>query len=432
MNHSRTRSVALIAAVAVPALALTGCAGASGGASQASDHISVVTRWAAGSAEAEIQQRVFDRFTEKTGITVDFTDGLEDIDDQVETAVAAGKAPDLVIVNLYDKTLGWLDAGVTVPLDDLADEWGLTDKLQPSALDEWRVGGDSSAELQGLPYSGFNWPLWYNTDLLAKAGVTEIPQTTDDLIAAAKALRAADVPPLIVGGNDWSGQKLFYQIIQSYADADTSKEVMSKGGYCDSDEFLKGIDLFTQLRDAGVFVDDVAGYTADDMYATYYAGKAAAMPAGSWAFAPAIEAGTGIEDATQLGGLAVPDGGAFDKPTAFQGFTGVGFMVTKQGASDDRVDLVRQLVEEFYTDESVADFVENGNNVTPVIGDFADKAKNPLLQQALGLGDTVDYAVLPDVWIGASSDPLIQVITKAFGGGDAQEICAGLDAATVS
>ncbi|UOE44835.1 ABC transporter substrate-binding protein [Agromyces larvae] len=430
MNHRRTRAGALIAAAAVPALVLTGCAGPSGGG-QSSDTISVVTRWAAGSAEAEIQQRVFDAFTEDTGIKVEFTDGLENIDDQVETAVAAGKSPDLVIVNLYDKTLGWLDAGVTVPLDDQLAEWGLADRIQPSALDEWRVGGDPAGELQGLPYSGFNWPLWYNTDLLAKAGVDEIPTTTDDLIDAAASLRAAGVPPLIVGGNDWSGQKLFYQIIQSYADADTTKQVMSEGGYCETDDIVKGIELFTELRDAGVFVDDVAGYTADDMYATYFAGEAAAMPAGSWAFAPALESGTGIEGSTVLGGLAVPSDGEFGAPTAFQGFTGVGFMVTQQGASENRVDLVRQLIAAFYSDDAVADFVENGNNVTPVIGDFAAEAKNPLLQQALDLGDSVDYAVLPDVWIGASSDPLIQVITKAYGGGDAQEICGGLDQATL-
>ncbi|PJJ55534.1 ABC transporter substrate-binding protein [Compostimonas suwonensis] len=430
MNHSRTRTAALVAAVAVPALVFTGCAG-SGGSEAASDTISVVTRWASGSTEAEIQQRVFDKFTEDTGIKVEFTDGLEEIDDQVETAVAAGKAPDLVIVNLYDKTLGWLDAGVTVPLDDQIEEWGLADRIQESALDEWRVGSVPSGELQGLPYSGFSWPIWYNTDLLAQAGVTEVPETTDDLIAASTALRAAGIPPLIVGGNDWSGQKLFYQIIQSYADADATKKVMSEGGYCESDDIMKGIDLFTQLRDAGVFVDDVAGYTADDMYATYFAEKAAIMPAASWEFAPALEAGTDIQDVTQLGGLAIPADGTFTQPTAYQGFTGVGFMVTKQGAESDRVDLVRQLIEAFYSDDAVADFVTNGNNVTPVIGDFADKAENPLLKAALDLGDTVDYAVLPDVWIGSSSDPLIQVITKAYGGGDAQEICAGLDQATL-
>ncbi|QEO08688.1 ABC transporter substrate-binding protein [Protaetiibacter larvae] len=428
MNRSSRSKVVLSATItASVALALTGCAGG-GNDAAASDSINVVTRWASGSPEAEAQQRVLDAFTAETGIKVTLTEGLENIDDQVETAVAAGKSPDLVIVNLYDKTLGWLDAGVTVAADDYVSDWGLD--IDASALDEWRVGGASDGALQGLPFSGFNWPIWYNTKLLADAGVDAVPTTTDELIDAAKKLRAAGIAPFVMGGNDWSGQKLFYQIIQSFTKADEAKQVMQEGGYCASDSFVKGIELFTELRDAGVFVDNVAGFTADDMYATYNAGEAAIMSGGSWAFAATVDAGNDVAANTTLGGFPLPDGSVFDAPTAFQGFTGVGFMVTKKGAEAGHIENVEKLVKAFYADGAIGDFVKTANLVTPVAGDFSASATNPLLQSALALGDSVSYAVLPDVWIGSASDPLIQVITQAYGGGDAQTICAGLDKAT--
>lgn len=431
MDHrTRPRAVRAVAAFVVSALALSLAACGSSGSAGSSDSIDVVTRWSAGNSAAAAQGRLFKAFTDKTGIKVNATDGLETIDDQVENAVAAGKSPDLVIVNLFDKTLGWLDAGVTVPVDSYVKQWGLQDKLKPAALDEWRVGGKPDGKLQGLPFSGFSWPMWYNTDLLKKAGVDKIPATTDELIDAAKKLRAAGIQPLTVGGNDWTGQKLFYQIAESYTDAATMQKVMKSGGYCATPSVLDGIKLFTRLRDAGVFADDAAGLIADGMYASYYSGKSAMMSAGSWAYTEAKGSGTGVEKHTTLAGLPVPSNSTFSKPTAFQGFTGVGFMITKRGAQPDRIDKVRQLITQFYADPTVGDFVKDASILPPTSGDFGSYATDPLLSQSLHLDTAVDYAVVPDVWIGSASDRIIQVLTGAYGKADPQKICAGLDSAT--
>ncbi|GAA3199131.1 ABC transporter substrate-binding protein [Dactylosporangium siamense] len=433
MDHrTRPRAVRAVAAFVISAVALGPALAACGSDDKAAapDSIDVVTRWSAGNSAAAAQNRVFQAFTAETGIKVNVTEGLETIDDQVENAVAAGKSPDLVIVNLFDKTLGWLDAGVTVPADQYIKDWGLADKIKPAALDEWRVGGAPTGKVQGLPFSGFSWPLWYNTELLKKAGVDKIPATTDELIAAAAKLRASGVAPLAVGGNDWTGQKLFYQIAQSYTDAATVKQVMQKGGYCSTPTVLEGIKLFTQLRDAGVFVDNAAGLTADAMYASYYSGKAAIMPAGSWAYTESTASGTGIDKKTTLGGFPVPSGATFKKPTAYRGFTGVGFMITKKGAEPGRIDNLRKFITKFYADTSVGDFVKDSGILPPTTGDFGSYATNPLLTQSLGLDATVDYAVVPDVWIGAASDRIIQVLTGAYGKSTPQQICAGLDTAT--
>ncbi|QAY62788.1 extracellular solute-binding protein [Xylanimonas allomyrinae] len=436
MHHRISqRARAATAAIAIATLALTACSTSTGsGSDDASDggSIDVVTRWASGSPEAAVQKRVFDAFTAETGIKLNVTEGLENIDDQVETAVAAGKSPDLVIVNLFDKTLGWLDAGVTVAADQYVEDWGLADTLKPDALKAWRVGGTDDGELQGLPFSGFSWPVWYNTDLLTSAGVDEIPQTTDDLIAAAAKLRSAGIGPLVVGGSDWTGQKLFYQIAQSFTDAAAMKTVMQKGGYCSTDSVMQGIELFTELRDGGVFVDNAAGLNSDDMYAQYYSQKAAIMSAGSWAYAGAVDAGTGVEKVTTLGGFPLPGGAAFDKPTAFQDFTGVGFMITKEGAQPGHIEKVRQLIEALYTEANVGDFVQTTSLLPSVTGDFTAFAANPLLAQSLKLDQSVSIAVLPDVWIGSASDPIIQVLTSAYGSSSAQQICQGLDDATAS
>ncbi|MEW2547922.1 extracellular solute-binding protein [Streptomyces sp. NPDC047002] len=434
MDHRRRpRAARTVAACVVGALALTLAAcgtGGAGGRAGGGNSLDVVTRWSAGNSAAAAQKRAFAAYTDATGVTVQATDGLETIDDQVENAVAAGKSPDVVIVNLYDKTLGWLDSGVTVPVDTYLKQWGLAGRIKPEALDEWRVGGVRGGALQGLPFSGFSWPVWYNTDLLKRAGVKAIPTTTDQLIDAAHKLRAKGIQPLTVGGNDWTGQKLFYQIAQSYTAAGAMEKVMRKGGYCATPSVLKGIGLFTRLRDAGVFTDNAAGLVADGMYASYYSGKAAMMSAGSWAYTEAAASGTGIQRHTTLAGLPLPRGSVFAKPTAFQGFTGVGFMITKHGAQPDRIDKVRRFVTRFYTHATVGDFVKDASILPPTGGDFASYAKDPLLAQSLRLDGTVDHAVVPDVWIGSASDRITQVLTSAYGKSSARQICSGLDDAT--
>ena len=445
LRSTRNRLVRTTCLTLTAALALAACSSSSDSDAESTDaaggesdglavsDFSVMTRWTAGSNENDFLQGVLADFTERTGVDVEVVDGGEEIDVTFETAVAAGEEPDVVIVNLFDKSLGWLEQGVVEPMDDYLAEWDLEGSIDEVALQEWRVGQEADGELQGLPYSGFAWPVWYNTAILAEAGVDDIPQTTEDLKDAAAQLRDAGIDPMIVGGNDWSGQKLFYQIWQSYLAGDDAKQIMQEGGYCESPESMQGIDLFVELRDAGVFVDNVQGFTADDMNNTYYLAEAAMMPAGSWAFGGAVESddegGTTVVDDTVLGGFPLPDGASFSGPTTYSGFTGVGFMVTPKGASDDRIEATEQLIREFYAEENVAGFVTAANNVPPVQGDFSDAATNPLLAQAVSL-DGTELAVLPDVWLGANSDPITQATGLAYGNAGSDEICQALDTAT--
>lgn len=437
MQHQGKRTTTALSLTLVAGLGLTACGGG-GGDSEGQgggevDDFTVMSRWSTGTPEYEALQNQVTTFTEETGVDVEIIDGGEDIDVTFETAVAAGQAPDVIAVNLFDKSLGWLDADVIVPADDYLSEWGLDDKITDEALLQWREGQTEDGALLGLPYSGFVWPVWFNTRLLSEAGVDEVPTTTEDLMTAVDALKSAGTPPMIVGGGDWSGQKLFFQTIQTYLPAEQAQSLFSDGGYCDDPDAMKGIELFVELRDGGLFVDNVAGLTADNMNNTYFSQGAAMMPAGSWAFTPAVEAdaesGEGVVEATQLGGLPVPADAALDEPSIYRAFTGVGFMLTPTGAEDGRIEASRQFIEGFYTDETAAEFVEKANLVPAVEGDFMQASTNPLLSEALEL-DSVSTVVLPDVWIGTASEALTQVSTLAYAGADAQEICSGLDSAS--
>ncbi len=389
------------------------------------DTLEVMSRWAAGSSEAAVFDTAAASFTEKTGVQIDVIgQSEEDLDVIYEAALLGGTEPHVVIVNLFDKSIAWVDNDATVDVSSYVSDWGLTDVVDASALGEWTL---DDGRVQGFPYSGFAWPVWYNTDLLAEAGVEAVPTTVDELKVASTALRDAGIGPVVVGGSDWSGQKLFMQVAQSYLEPDVTEDLLSGGGWCANPQALAGIELFADLLDSGVFVDDVEGFTADLMNESYYNGDAAIMPAGSWAFANTPD---DVLADTEIGGFPLPDDAAFGAPTVYQGFTGVGFMVSPRGEAE-ALPAVEAFVQHMYSEDVYGTFV-NGANIVPAI-QLTDTsvATNPLLQSALSseYTDGTDMALLMDVHVPpASGDAVNQAIALAYNGADADEVCALIDA----
>lgn len=413
MRTSRITAAVVVAALAV---ALTACSSSKPGETAT---LTILSDFRVGTPSHDIQAQVITAFEKKTGMKVIEIQGSQDLPQVYETSVVGGKEADIVITNLGTQTQNWGKDGITVNAAKYIDEWGLTDKILPTALDEWK---DADGNAQGFPYQGFVWPVWYNTDLLAEAGVTAVPKTIDALIAAAAKLNAAGIPPMVVGGNDWTGEKTFLQIIQSYMKADAAKEVFRNGGYCTTPDAMKGIELFTQLRDAGVFIKDVQGYTADQMNAAFYTGGAAMMAAGSWAFTD-----TPTDLKVTLGGFPLPTGAAYTKPTAYQGYTGSGFWISANG--EEKISAVKDFITAFYTQDIAAQWASKAAVPTAVVATSPLDIANPLFASAVNdLPATVDFVVMPDNFVGDKSDPLTQQTAAAFAPGtSAGSICAGLD-----
>jgi multiple sugar transport system substrate-binding protein len=366
-----------------------------------------------------------DSFTSATGISVNFTEAGENLGEEYEATVLAGQAADVIIVNLFDKSSSWVANGAAIPVNDLLQEWGLDTVIKSSAVEEWT---NSDGQVQGFAYQGFTWPVWYNTALLKQAGVTSVPTTSDELIEASKKLRAAGIGPVVVGGNDWSGNKLWLQFAQMFMPTDEAISVFTDGGYCASPNAMKGIAEFVRLRDAGVFVDAVEGYTADQMNAAYFDQKAAIMPAGSWAMPGTPDA---VAAVTTLGGLPIPAGSVFTKPTAYEGNTGVGFFISPNGQK--KLSAVKEFILSFYQPNVIGKFVSEVAVIPATTIDISAAlgSASPLLNQAVtSLQANAEFAVMPDRYVGARGDALTKASALAFGKGiNADAICKAADQA---
>ena len=412
------------------AMALSGCgSGEPAEGSHSGAELVVMSTYTPSDAGGPFFAAALAAYTAKTGIPVrSITSSAVDIFSAYETSVLAGEEPDVLLANLYDKSLTWTANDATVPVTDYITQWGLTDRFRPEALRDWT---DDEGRLAAFPYGGFSWPVWYNTAVLAKAGVTGVPTTTDQLIDAARRLRAAGITPVAIGGSDYGGEKFLLQYMQTTMTPDEAKAVLARGGYCASPSARAGIDGFLELKDAGVFPDNAEGLTSDNMSTSFYGGQAAMMIAGSWAFS-----GTPPDIASHvvLGGFPIPAGSTFHKPVAYQAYSATGIWLTRN--SRKRIDDVRSFVD-FITSAPVVDnqVAEAGIVPTVKVPDLNALARTqPLLLSALTeVPRKADFAVFPDLYVpGKQTQKLITATASAFApGATTDSVCSALDAAYV-
>ncbi|MGC5562315.1 ABC transporter substrate-binding protein [Streptomyces sp. FR-108] len=410
----------LTAATALPAL--SGCS-ALAAADSDPDTLVVHSQLGTTAPGSPTYLASLDRFRkENPGLKVKNLVNGDDLAQVYETSRLARKEPDVVMVNLYDKTLAWTEVGATVDVKDYMADWGLRERVLPVALEAWT---DGKGRLRAFPYFATNWPVAYNRSLLDKAGVDEIPVTGDQLIAAARKLRAKGIGPVTTGGNDWTGQKLLAQVIQTFLTEDEARHVYSTGDFSGSRGAKEGIEYFVALRDAGVFVDKAQGLTSDLMTTQYNTQSAAVQSAMSSALAKVPEA---VARHTDVGGWPLAEGAAHELPTILRTYTLIGFWISPNGTK--KIDAVEKFLRFMYRPDTVSRFIKESGRDMALRSDTVS-TDFPLVAAAQRLGDGVSQVLLPDVYVPpAATQPLITATSTSFTRGTgAAKVRAALEAA---
>lgn len=342
-----------------------------------------------------------------------------DIPLKVETASSAKQEPDLVFVQRVGSPLTWTDSGVALPVNDWVKNWGLQDQFLSVALSNFT---NPDGKIQAFPLEGYTWPIWYNTKVLKTAGV-EIPKTTDELIAAAKKLKAAGLKPVIASGADGMGQYLFTLIVQSTMTDKEAEQAMGQGDWT-IPSAIKGVELFVQLRNAGVFVKGIEGLDYPSAETGFFAGDVAMCHYGAWAFGDVAKE---LLPDLQIGGLPLPADSPHKAPIYYSSFTAKGVWVTPNGAAKE--DAVKKFIQFLYKPEMIARLVEQSGMTPPLKNVPVDATKlNPLFVQSLSLPNIAEVAETPDFYLPAKIQPLFFTISQeAFAPGTkAEKILADL------
>jgi raffinose/stachyose/melibiose transport system substrate-binding protein len=278
----RFRAAALVAAVATSAIVLAGCSdpgSGSGGDTAPADWPAqdadlsgvTLTIWAAQNSNT-VPDSVVAGFEKLTGADVEVVTIPDPYEQSVQTKVASGDKPDLAFWQPTASMLTALNAATNLqPLDDAPFLDSYSDDVRDitGILDDTRYAAlISTPAVQGV---------YYNKQVFADAGITDLPTDWDSFLEVARTLKGDGVTPFFDfgGGTPWATQ-WWVQVQLADAAKDGLWDRVNAGEEKFTDETIQGaIDEYKALIDEGLFNADLKTATFEDQGAALLDGSAA-------------------------------------------------------------------------------------------------------------------------------------------------------------
>jgi len=224
------------------------------------------------------------------------TDGYRD---KLNTQLSSGRAPDIFVFNPDPTTFQYYESDVLMDFtDDMTGAW------RDSFVESYVLDSTKNGQLKSIPYEIGITPIWYNSDLMAQAGVSAFPETWDDFMDAAEKLKAAGIVPgsqMTGGSNAWTSMLWFSHIMGSLGGPDVWSKPLTDPIYVEGAEYLK------MLYADGNTTRDAVGGDAGVSGGHYMAGDTATFINGPWYIgrirgdAPEVHAATRLAAAPQIG-----------------------------------------------------------------------------------------------------------------------------------
>lgn len=191
-----------------------------------------------------------------------------DFKKQLSIGMAAVKLPDLVLIDNPDHA-AYVAMGLFADITDKIKDWPDKDQYFEGPWKSCTLNG----KVYGIPFGSNDLALYYNEDMLNKAGVKP-PQTWDEMKVAAKKLTGNGVTGLgISAPKTEEGSFQFIPWIVS-AGGDATK--------LNSPEGIKAFTLISDMIKEGSMSKEVMNWVQSDVLKQFMAGKVAMMVNGPW------------------------------------------------------------------------------------------------------------------------------------------------------
>lgn len=309
----------------------------------------------------------------------------DNINDVVRTKVQSGDAPDILNIDAF---AGFAADDLLYPAGDVLSEDTAAD-FQDTFVENASIDG----EQYGLPLIASARALFMNKDLMEQAGVTEAPQTWDDLLAASK--KISDLGGGVNGygmplGNEEAQAETSIWAFGNGASWGDSEEIT-----VDTPEALEAVTFMKQMIDEGATQDNPGATDRTPLINVFVQGKIG--------FIEALPPTVGQIEAEspdlnyELAPIPTKDGepvtlGVADHLMAFKN-------------DGDKQESITKFLDYFYSTDVYTDFVTK-ENFLPVTKSSAEQMDNPDMQVFLD--------ALPDAKFYPSTNPAWSATQGAF------------------
>jgi N,N'-diacetylchitobiose transport system substrate-binding protein len=289
--------------------------------------------------------------------------------DKFTTSIAGGKVPDVAEMG-------------TTWTPEFADEGAFEQVSKPasgkyvsSLIDAATVDG----KLWGKPWYAGARALVYRKDILDKAGVG-VPKTWDELLAAAKAIKAK-VPGISPMGYTGLTEHMYLPTVwqaggQIATDADGSWT-----SAMNSPQAVKAIQFYTDFYKEGLTPKASIGWEEPDAQEAFINGDIAMLVAGGWTYNSIIQTKSALKSKI---GTALEPAGPSGKDTAFAG--GSHLVVFKESKNRD---LANAFVDYMLTPANLTKFTSEIGFLPGTVsgikasGYLSDPVRKPFAEQLL-------------------------------------------------
>ena len=292
---------------------------------------------------------------------------------KLTTDISGGANADLSIIGTR-WLIDFVDQGIAAPLDDYMTQ-DFRDRFFPVFLEPSVMQGKT----YGLPIAASARAMYYNKALFEQAGITEVPDTWDELAEAAKKIGALgdDIAGFGLQGKEIETDVYFYYAFWAYGGQLVEEDGTSG---LDTDAGYKAAEMYKSLIDSGATQPGVTSYNREDVQNLFKQGKVGMMITAPFLSNQIKEEAPDLE----YGVAAIPAG-----PDGERGTYGVTDSIIMFENSQNK-DLAWKFLDQLFTTEWRAKFT-SGEGFLPV---------NPEVAAQPAFADNADLkaftALLPD------------------------------------
>jgi raffinose/stachyose/melibiose transport system substrate-binding protein len=310
------------------------------------------------------------------------------------TAIASGTGPDVIFYDAGPGFAGVLaEAGLLVPLDDYAEQYGWKERVAAPAVEATTLDG----VFYGMPLQTDLIGMYYNQTLLSEVGL-EVPTTLDELVAfCGSATEAGYIPIAFADQPGWPAYHQFSMTSNQMIGPDAMRALLFENeGSWNTPEIVTAIEaFFVTLRDAGCFPEDPVAITYEDGNSLFINGEALLHTTGSWQIGEWEEQMPDFE----VGFVPFPEIPGGVGPVWISGVGSAWFITS----SAENPDAAAALIDFLFSPEAVETWIGGSRYFVPVEADLSNLELGPLYQQVI---DTLQSAEEEGVQFGYNVDVL--------------------------
>ena len=293
----------------------------------------------------------------------------EDIRSRIQVSLQSGTGPD---VFEYDTGVGYagalVEADMLLPLDSYYEQYGWDDRFFGWTVDRVRFG----ESLYGIPFGLEYIGTYYNKAIFNELDLS-VPQTYEDFLSTAEALKQADyIPVAFANQNQWPAFHMFSIFANTLAGKDKIESLLFENqGTWEDPDFVKAIRLpFVEMNQTGYFIEGTNGVSYDDGNLLFFTGEAGMHITGMWLLGDIMD---NVENPDDIGFFAFPsiDGNPSLPPAGVS----AGLLVS---ANTDYPDVAAEFLNFVFSEEMGPVWIEDAKSLPPYAVDLAPLDLAPL------------------------------------------------------